>query len=145
MLRRPPRSTRTDTLFPDTTLFRSGERGANRYVISNCQSVLNVMEIYAMIRLCGWSREEVKIDIIPLFETIDDLVNAPAVMEALYSNPHYAGHLRRRGNRQTIMLGFSDGTKDGGYLMANWSIYKEKAALSEIGRASCRARVCQYV
>src|SRR3546814_1744109 len=86
------------------------------------------MEIYAMIRLCGWSREEVKIDIIPLFETIDDLVNAPAVMEALYSNPHYAGHLRRRGNRQTIMLGFSDGTKDGGYLMANWSIYKAKEA-----------------
>src|SRR3546814_15976500 len=53
-------------------------------------------------------------------------------MEALYSNPHYAGHLRRRGNRQTIMLGFSDGTKDGGYLMANWSIYKAKEALSAV-------------
>ena len=111
---------------------KNGERGANRYVISNCQSVLNVMEIYAMIRLCGWSREEVKIDIIPLFETIDDLVNAPAIMEELYSNPHYADHLRRRGQRQTIMLGFSDGTKDGGYLMANWSIYKAKEALSAV-------------
>lgn len=111
---------------------RNGERGANRYVISNCQSVLNVMEIYAMIRLCGWSREEVKIDIIPLFETIDDLVNAPAIMEELYSNPVYAEHLRRRGNRQTIMLGFSDGTKDGGYLMANWAIYKAKENLSAV-------------
>lgn len=111
---------------------KNGERGANRYVISNCQSVLNVMEIYAMIRLCGWSREEVKIDIIPLFETVDDLINAPAIMEELYGNPHYAGHLRRRGNRQTIMLGFSDGTKDGGYLMANWAIYKAKEALSAV-------------
>src|SRR3546814_2639141 len=90
------------------------------------------MEIYAMIRLCGWSREEVKIDLIPLFETIDDLVNAPAVMEALYSNPHYAGHLRRRANRQTLMLVFSDGTTDVDYLLANFSLYISIEALSAV-------------
>lgn len=111
---------------------KNGEKGCNRYVISNCQSVLNVMEIYAMIRLCGWSKEEMKIDIIPLFETIEDLANAPRIMEELYSSPEYAEHLRRRGNRQTIMLGFSDGTKDGGYLTANWSIYRAKEELSAI-------------
>src|SRR3546814_20433648 len=96
------------------------------------------MEIYAMIRLCGWSREEGKIDIIPLFETIDDLVNAPAVMEALYSNPHYAGHQRRRGTRPTIILGFSDGTKEGGYRMTNGSIYNEKEALPAVSRTAER-------
>ena len=61
-------------------------------------------------------------DIAPLFETITDLENAPSVMEDLYTNPNYITHLKARGNRQTIMLGFSDGTKDGGYLMANWAI-----------------------
>ena len=72
------------------------------------------------------------IDIVPLFETIDDLQQAADVMKTLYTNAVYNEHLHRRGNRQTIMLGFSDGTKDGGYLMANWSIYKAKEALSSL-------------
>ena len=70
----------------------------------------------------------------PLFETIPDLENAPAVMEQLYTNPAYMAHLKARGNKQTIMLGFSDGTKDGGYLMANWGIYKAKEMLTEMSR-----------
>ena len=57
--------------------------------------------------------------------------NAAPVMEALYTLPAYSAHLQRRNNRQTIMLGFSDGTKDGGYLMANWSIYKAKEELHQ--------------
>ncbi|HEU0125053.1 MAG TPA: phosphoenolpyruvate carboxylase, partial [Flavobacterium sp.] len=52
----------------------------------------------------------------------------------LYTNPEYSKHLQSRGNEQTIMLGFSDGTKDGGYLMANWSIYQAKISLTEISR-----------
>lgn len=55
-------------------------------------------------------------------------------METLYNNPVYREHLKRRGDKQTIMLGFSDGTKDGGYLMANWSIYKAKEMLTEVSR-----------
>ena len=55
-------------------------------------------------------------------------------MRTLYTNPVYKEHLLRRNNRQTIMLGFSDGTKDGGYLMANWSIYKAKEELTAISR-----------
>src|SRR5690606_10778162 len=86
----------------------------------------------ALIRWCGWSREEVKIDIIPLFETIDDLLNAPATMDEPYSNPVYAEHLRRRVNRQTITRGVSDGTKDGVYLMANGATYKAKENLSAV-------------
>jgi phosphoenolpyruvate carboxylase len=110
----------------------NGEFGANRYIISNNESALNVLETFALIKLSNW--EEASIDIIPLFESVDDLQHAHEIMEKLYTNASYAAHLKRRGNKQTIMLGFSDGTKDGGYLMANWSIYKAKEALTEISR-----------
>lgn len=110
----------------------NGEQGCNRYIISNNGSVLNVMQAFAMIRMCDW--ESPTVDVIPLFETVDDLEIAHQVMETLYSNKAYSEHLKRRGNKQTIMLGFSDGTKDGGYLMANWSIYKAKETLSAISR-----------
>ncbi|SHH54210.1 phosphoenolpyruvate carboxylase [Flavobacterium defluvii] len=110
----------------------NGEEGANRYIISNNESALNVMETFAMIRLNNW--ENPTVDIIPLFESVDDLQNAHQIMEQLYTNPEYSKHLKSRGNEQTIMLGFSDGTKDGGYLMANWSIYQAKVSLTEISR-----------
>lgn len=110
----------------------NGEEGANRYIISNNESALNVMETFAMIRLNNW--ENPTVDIIPLFESVDDLQNAHQIMEQLYTNPEYSKHLKARRNEQTIMLGFSDGTKDGGYLMANWSIYQAKISLTEISR-----------
>ena len=107
---------------------RNGERGSNRYIISNCQSLEHLLQLYALIRLCGWSNPS--LDIIPLFETVDDLRAAPDIMRALYSNASYRAHLESRGMKQTVMLGFSDGTKDGGYFMANWGIYSAKEALS---------------
>ena len=110
----------------------NGEFGANRYIISNNESALNVMETFALFRLSNW--ENPPVDIIPLFESVDDLQNAHEIMEKLYTNPTYAAHLASRNNKQTIMLGFSDGTKDGGYLMANWSIYKAKEELTAISR-----------
>ena len=112
----------------------NGESGCNRYIISQCNSALNVMEVYGLFLLCGWKKESMSIDIVPLFETVDDLQNAFGIMEMLYSNETYAAHLAKRNNRQTIMLGFSDGTKDGGYLMANWSIYKAKEELTSISK-----------
>ena len=111
---------------------KNGEFGANRYIISNNESALNVMETFALFRLSNW--ENPPVDIIPLFESIDDLQNAHEIMEKLYTNPTYSAHLANRNNKQTIMLGFSDGTKDGGYLMANWSIYKAKEELTAISR-----------
>ena len=110
-----------------------GEKAANRYIISNNQTTLNVMQLFAMLKLVAF-QDELTVDIGPLFETITDLENAPAVMEELYTNPDYAAHLKKRGNKQTIMLGFSDGTKDGGYLMANWAIYKAKENLTAVSR-----------
>jgi phosphoenolpyruvate carboxylase len=111
----------------------NGELGANRYIISNNQTALNMMQTFAMLNLSGF-QGDLPVDIIPLFETIDDLIAAKSVMRALYSNPSYRKHLNQRKNIQTIMLGYSDGTKDGGYLMANWSIFKAKEALSDISR-----------
>jgi phosphoenolpyruvate carboxylase len=112
----------------------NGEAGANRYIISQCKSALNAIEVYGLFLLAGWKKEDLNIDIVPLFETIDDLQYAGEVMNTLYTNPNYREHLKRRHNSQTIMLGFSDGTKDGGYLMANWSIYKAKEELTAISR-----------
>lgn len=111
----------------------NGERGANRYIISNNQKAVNVMETFAMFNLCGFNHN-ITADIIPLFETITDLENAESVMNKLYANKAYMAHLAERGHKQTIMLGFSDGTKDGGYLMANWAIFKAKENLTRISK-----------
>jgi phosphoenolpyruvate carboxylase len=112
----------------------NGEAGCHRYIISHCENALNVLEVYGVFMLAGWQPEKLTADIVPLFETIDDLQHAAAIMEALYTQPSYRAHLTRRGNQQTIMLGFSDGTKDGGYLMANWGIYKAKEELTLLSR-----------
>jgi phosphoenolpyruvate carboxylase len=112
----------------------NGESGCNRYIISQCNSALNVLEVYGLLLLSGWQKDSLTVDIVPLFETVEDLQNAAAIMESLYSNPVYSTHLAARKKSQTIMLGFSDGTKDGGYLMANWSIYKAKEALTSISK-----------
>jgi len=112
----------------------NGEAGCNRYIISQCNSVLNIFEVFGLFLLSGWEKENLSIDIVPLFETIDDLAHAADIMEQLYTNNCYRKHLSRRKDKQTIMLGFSDGTKDGGYMMANWSIYKAKESLTAISK-----------
>lgn len=111
---------------------KNGQLGCHRYIISNNQTAQNIFEVFAMIRLSNW--EVPTVDVAPLFETITDLSIAPKVMDIVYSNPTYRNHLRTRGDKQTIMLGFSDGTKDGGYLMANWSIFRAKEELTEVSR-----------
>lgn len=112
----------------------NGKHGCHRYIISHSTSALDIMQVYGLHLMSGWDKESLSVDIVPLFETIDDLHNAAGVMAALYENETYRQHLERRGNVQTIMLGFSDGTKDGGYLMANWGIYKAKEELSNISK-----------
>ncbi|MCH9661536.1 MAG: phosphoenolpyruvate carboxylase [Bacteroidetes bacterium] len=110
----------------------NGEQGCHRYIISNNGSVVNVLEAFAMLRLCNW--EHPTADVVPLFETVEDLLIADQVMKTLYTHSEYANHLKQRGNKQSIMLGFSDGTKDGGYLMANWGIFTAKERLTEMSR-----------
>lgn len=108
----------------------NGEDGCHRYIISHTRTAVDIMEVYGLFRMAGWQEREISIDIVPLFESIEDLESAPGVMRQLYKLEAYREHLRTRSDVQTIMLGFSDGTKDGGFLMANWSIYKAKEALT---------------
>jgi len=112
----------------------NGIAGCNRYIISQCASALNVMEVFGLFLMSGWKVSELSVDIVPLFETVDDLQHAAKVMKQLYEFPAYNTHLISRNRQQTIMVGFSDGTKDGGYLMANWSIYKAKEELTTISK-----------
>lgn len=112
----------------------NGEKSCHRYVISNCQSAVHVLQVFQLAKILIAPNHSLPLDIVPLFETIGDLAHAPAIMEMLYQIPHYREHLTARDNRQTIMLGFSDGTKDGGYLRANWSIFQAKESLTAISR-----------
>ena len=114
---------------------KNGIEGCSRYVISHSNSALSIIEVYALFLLTGWKKQEITVDIVPLFETIDDLRDAASVMKKLYTNKIYRQHVKQRNNTQTIMLGFSDGTKDGGYLMANWSIYKAKEELTSVSKS----------
>jgi len=121
---------------------QNGALGCHRYIISNCQNAMNVAEVLALAQM-SWHNTDtppepsplaIPLDIVPLFETIDDMAHCGEVMRQLYTNTHYAAHLASRNQTQHIMLGFSDGTKDGGYLRANWSIYRAKAELTRVSR-----------
>jgi phosphoenolpyruvate carboxylase len=111
---------------------RNGERACNRYIISNSTSACSVLEVLALFKFCGFRDAQISADIIPLFETIEGLDSAKNTMEELYNNLAYRRHLNLRKNTQTIMLGFSDGTKDGGYIKANWEIFDAKERLTAV-------------
>ncbi len=113
---------------------KNGPKGAHRYIISNCRGAMDVARVFALARWTAFGDEKITVDIVPLFETIDDLVGAGASMNTLFSEANYRAHLTQRGNKQTIMLGFSDGTKDGGYMSANWNIYRAKENLTRISK-----------
>ncbi|RCH56067.1 phosphoenolpyruvate carboxylase [Mucilaginibacter hurinus] len=112
----------------------NGEKACQRFIISNCQQASDILQLMNLFLWSGWEKDSLTVDFVPLFETVNDLKHAAGVMEKLYTHPFYKAHLKKRGNFQTIMLGFSDSTKDGGYLMANWSIYKGKVELTAMAR-----------
>jgi phosphoenolpyruvate carboxylase len=111
----------------------NGKDSCRRYIISNTRNAEDLFILHFLFRSAGWVGD-LPFDLIPLFETIDDLAASEKVMDLLYNHPFYRHHLEQRGIKQTIMLGFSDGTKDGGYLAANWGIYKAKKALTRLSR-----------
>ena len=111
---------------------QNGPKGAHRYIISNCRGAMDVARVFALARWTAFGSDKITVDIVPLFETIDDLMGSGASMNTLYSNHNYRTHLTQRSSKQTIMLGFSDGTKDGGYMSANWNIYRAKENLTRI-------------
>jgi phosphoenolpyruvate carboxylase len=104
-----------------------GEAAANHFILSMTHSVADLTGLLALAR-----RAKARVDLVPLFETIDDLDHAPQIMDAAFRNAEYREHLRRRGDVQEIMLGYSDSNKDGGYLAANWFLYRAQQRLAEL-------------
>ena len=102
-------------------------------MISHSRHALDIFTIQVLAKWI-YGQEPDKLDIVPLFESVDDLAIAGEVMEQLYTFLPYQDHLKARSNTQTVMLGFSDGTKDGGYVKANWSIYTGKEELTRTSR-----------
>lgn len=111
---------------------KNGEEGCNRYIISNSEDIFSVLFVFGLFRWCGWETDAITFDIVPLFETMKGMESSEETMQRLFDLKMYREHLNRRGDVHTIMLGFSDGTKDGGYVKANWNILKTKETLSKV-------------
>ena len=109
------------------------------YIISMTHSVSDLLEVMLLMKEVGlWrvidGKVNCKIDVVPLFETIEDLEEAADLMRSIFSDPMYRKQIQARSNFQEIMLGYSDSNKDGGFWMANWALYKGQATLGKACR-----------
>ncbi len=112
---------------------RYGTDAIGLYIISMARSAADVLAVLALARQGGLvSDQGVPLDIAPLFETVDDLANAPATLRALFDDPLYRAHLASRGDRQWVMLGYSDSGKDGGTLASRWGLQRAQVELLEV-------------
>ncbi|BBC16653.1 phosphoenolpyruvate carboxylase [Mycobacterium leprae Kyoto-2] len=116
-----------------------GSAAVPNYIISMCQSVSDVLEVAILLKETGLldasgSQPYCPVGISPLFETIDDLHNGAAILHAMLELPLYRTLVAARGNWQEVMLGYSDSNKDGGYLAANWAVYRAELALVDVAR-----------
>ncbi|MGB3364357.1 MAG: phosphoenolpyruvate carboxylase [Thermodesulfobacteriota bacterium] len=107
------------------------------YIISMTSSASNVLEVLLLAKEANLYINEggnitSRLNIVPLFETIDDFRNAPEIMKALYENSVYRNHLTARGNISEIMIGYSDSGKDGGHLCSSWEIHKAQRSLKKL-------------
>jgi phosphoenolpyruvate carboxylase len=116
---------------------RYGKASIPNYIISKADGVSDVLEVMLMLREAGLMRPREKMldmNIIPLFETIDDLRRCGQIMERLFSLPLYRELLHSRGDTQEVMLGYSDSNKDGGFVTSGWELYKAEITLVELFR-----------
>ncbi|BAX92263.1 phosphoenolpyruvate carboxylase [Mycobacterium shigaense] len=126
---------------------RYGPAAVPNYVISMCQSVSDVLEAAILLKEAGLldasnSEPYCPVGISPLFETIDDLHNGAAILHAMLELPFYRALVAARDDWQEVMLGYSDSNKDGGYLAANWAVYRAELSLVEVARkAGIRLRL----
>ncbi len=116
-----------------------GPAAVPNYVISMCQSVSDVLEAAILLKEVGLldasgPEPYCPVGISPLFETIDDLHNGASILHAMLELPLYRAMVAARGESQEVMLGYSDSNKDGGYLTANWAVYRAELALVEVAR-----------
>jgi phosphoenolpyruvate carboxylase len=116
-----------------------GPQAVPNYIISMCQSVSDMLEAAILLKEAGLldaSSDEpyAPVGIVPLFETIDDLQRGSSILEAALDLPLYRRVVHARGENQEVMLGYSDSNKDGGYLAANWALYRAELDLVESAR-----------
>src|SRR5262245_64369928 len=114
-----------------------GKETVPNYVISKATTVSDVFEVALLLKEAGLLQaREARLDlnIVPLFETIDDLRNCGKVMDALLSVPDYTRLIDNRGRIQEVMIGYSDSNKDGGFLTSGWELYKAEMELIEVYR-----------
>jgi phosphoenolpyruvate carboxylase len=95
-------------------------------------AALLVLKAQGLFAIDARGQVDSRIDLIPLFERIDDLRAGPAILEALFENEAYKRQLSARNNLQVVMLGYSDSSKDGGYFASNWEIYRAQASILRI-------------
>ncbi|MGA9665555.1 MAG: phosphoenolpyruvate carboxylase [Gallionella sp.] len=114
---------------------RFGRAALPNHIVSMTESVSDMLELALMLQQVGLlegGSHQLHINIIPLFETIEDLRGCGKIMDELFSIPYYRNLLSSRGNTQEVMLGYSDSNKDGGYLTANWELYKAEVELVRV-------------
>jgi phosphoenolpyruvate carboxylase len=115
---------------------RFGQAALPNYIISKTDGISDMLEVALMLKEVGLllpgDTPRLHVNIIPLFETIADLRKCGEVMDELFSIPYYRKLLDSRGNVQEVMLGYSDSNKDGGFLAANWELYKAETELTKI-------------
>ena len=112
---------------------RHGEHAFGPYIVSMSRSGADVLAVLALARVAGCVEGgEVPLDVAPLFETVDDLAAAPGVMRALFADAGYCRHLAARGQRQVVMLGYSDSAKDGGLLASRWALQRTQVELTAL-------------
>mgnify|MGYP003708974415 FL=1 len=116
-----------------------GPQAVPNYIISMCQSVSDMLEPAILLKEAGLldasgDQPYAAVGIVPLFETIDDLQRGSSILEAALDLPLYRAVVTARGDSQEVMLGYSDSNKDGGYLAANWALYRAELDLVESAR-----------
>ncbi|WP_413374725.1 phosphoenolpyruvate carboxylase [Alkalihalobacillus sp. 1P02AB] len=117
-----------------------GNRSIEVYLVSMTQSSSDLLEVLVLAKEAGIYRlhadgkVESGLHVAPLLETIDDLIAGPKIMKTLFDLDLYRHHLSVRGDHQEIMLGYSDGSKDGGTLTANWKLFKAQQEIHEMAR-----------
>jgi phosphoenolpyruvate carboxylase len=107
-----------------------GEEALGGHIISMTHSLSDILAALWLMRLHGGPA----MDVVPLFETIEDLAHAPVIVAEMLEDREYRAHLARRNDVQTVMIGYSDSTKDGGYLAACWALYKAQSVLSKVAQ-----------
>ncbi len=128
---------------------QNGPTSCQTYIISMARAPSDVLAVLFLAReagLCSWAEDGTalcRFDVVPLFEGIAELQQCSQVLLRLLQSRVYRAALAARGNRQQVMLGYSDSTKDGGYLAATWEIYRAQESLARVA-AACGVTVLLY-